>query len=135
MAKQHTSARKALTSSFQGPKQKAASHTAVYMLKILITCWSGLVIMMMFLIVNVSKSIYICFMLYLFLLGTAIECSTRRLRLRYGTVSITSHYYGGIVTYMCFDGYVLTGPQNRRCSKNRIWEPRINPFCTGTKHG
>ncbi|XP_064405955.1 sushi, von Willebrand factor type A, EGF and pentraxin domain-containing protein 1-like isoform X2 [Halichondria panicea] len=60
-----------------------------------------------------------------------IECSTRRLRLRYGTVSITSHYYGGIVTYMCFDGYVLTGPQNRRCSKNRIWEPRINPFCTG----
>ncbi len=71
----------------------------------------------------------------MFLSSTAIECSTRRLRLRYGTVSMTSHYYGGIVTYMCSDGYVLTGPQNRRCSKDGKWQPRINPFCTGTKNG
>ncbi len=75
-----------------------------------------------------------CFMLYMFLLSTAIECSTRRLRLRYGTVTMASKYYGGIVTYVCSDGYVLIGPETRRCSKDSNWEPRINPYCTGTKH-
>ncbi|XP_064406448.1 sushi, von Willebrand factor type A, EGF and pentraxin domain-containing protein 1-like [Halichondria panicea] len=60
-----------------------------------------------------------------------VECSTRRLRLRYGTFSMTSHYYGGIVTYVCSYGYKLSsGPRTRRCSKDRIWEPRINPSCT-----
>ncbi len=44
----------------------------------------------------------------MFLLSTAIECSTRRLQLRYGTVSMTSHYYGGIVTYVCSYGYKLS---------------------------
>ncbi len=73
-------------------------------------------------------------MLYIFLLSTAIECSTRGLRLINGNFTVTSRYYGGIVTYMCFDGYVLTGPQNRRCSKDSKWKPRINPFCTGTKN-
>ena len=91
-------------------------------------------IMMMFLIVNVSKSIHMLYVVLVRVSSTAIECSTRRLRLRYGTVSMTSHYYGGIVTYMCSDGYVLTGPQNRRCSKDGKWQPRINPFCTGTKN-
>ncbi len=72
----------------------------------------------------------------LFMSSTAIECSTRRLRLRYGTVSVTSHYYGGIVTYVCSYGYKLSnGPRTRRCSKDRIWEPRISPSCTGIKHG
>ncbi len=72
-------------------------------------------------------------MLYIFLLGTAIECSTRRLRLINGTFTVTLSSYGGIVTYVCFDGYILTGPRTRTCSKDGKWEPRINPFCTGTK--
>ncbi len=61
IAKQHTSAMKVSSSNFQDPKQKAASHTAVYMLNILITCWSGLVIMMWCPIVNVLLAdVYRC---------------------------------------------------------------------------
>ena len=68
--------------------------------------------------------------------STGIECSTRRLRLRYGTFTVTSKYYGGIVTYKCSYGYKLSrGPRIRRCSSESIWEPRISPSCTGTKHG
>ena len=120
MEKQHTSAMKALTSSvFRIPNRKPP-----YIL--LSTCWIfwSLVGVGWWLWCGARSWTWVIkgLVCILFMSSTAIECSTRHLRLRYGTVSMTSSYYGGIVTYVCSYGYKLSrGPRTRICSSDGIY--------------